>query len=736
MKVSFYKTIKQTTDPEEFYIKDFLECVKRGEWEDEVLKVRTAKSEQAYKNAKLKLPYVTISGIFNKRNESGLTRHSGFIALDIDDISPDEFQEIRTTIEADKHTFSCFTSCGGSGLVVVVKINAKKHRQAFQALESYYYKNYKVILDTSCKDVSRARFVSYDPFLYINPNAEKWEEYLKEKLPTPTQINKSNYIFGESDIKHCLEQIQNNAIDITPTYSAWRNIGFAIADEYGEAGRDYYHVISQNHPDYLAKETDKQFNNCLKAKGHGVTMGSFFHYCKENGINILTEKTKLILTISSQAKKLKSEPSSALNTLEKVHGIADTEAEEIVKKVYQSPNPATPKDEAENIINQLEVFIKSNHTELLFNDITRRLEINQITLDERAFNSIFIEANKALENKISFEILKRLLLSDYIPTFNPIQEYFLELDRLNPEPLEKDYLQDLTDCLPTDTGNPQFIKEVLTRWFVGMVAQAFGGVSSLMLMLIGSTQNTGKTEFFRRLFPNSLKRFYAESKLESGKDDFIMMCEKLLIMNDEYSGKTVLDEKRMKELLSKQIFSIRAPYGVFNEDRKRIAALAATSNEEQVLKDPTGNRRFLPIRITKTINFDLYNSIDKEMLFLQVYRLFKDGYQYELKSDFITTLNDFTTEFEDSSTEAELIQKLFIVPEPNTDFVEELTSTEIIDYIIEKSNHNRLSRRKMGLELARLGYEKKVKKAGGSTKRVYKMKKRENVTGDGSTPPF
>src|SRR5690606_2645670 len=74
------------------------------------------------------------------------------------------------------------------------------------------------------------------------------------------------------------------ATDITGNYETWRNIGFALSEEYGEAGREYYHRISRFYINYNYQECDKQFTNCLKAKGTGVNISTFYYMAHQNNI--------------------------------------------------------------------------------------------------------------------------------------------------------------------------------------------------------------------------------------------------------------------------------------------------------------------------------------------------------------------------------------------------------------------------------------------------------------------
>lgn len=106
---------------------------------------------------------------------------------------------------------------------------------------------------------------------------------------SPLQGGKTRSVRGVNEellneIELIITQIESQQLDITSTYANWRDIGFAFADNLGEIGRSYFHRISSFYPDYSKSVCDKQFDNCLKSGGSGVTMKSFFHFAKEAGI--------------------------------------------------------------------------------------------------------------------------------------------------------------------------------------------------------------------------------------------------------------------------------------------------------------------------------------------------------------------------------------------------------------------------------------------------------------------
>ncbi|MDD3480065.1 MAG: DUF3987 domain-containing protein [Paludibacteraceae bacterium] len=99
----------------------------------------------------------------------------------------------------------------------------------------------------------------------------------------PSSVSSLSY---SSDIEEITRRIESAATDIAPAYADWRDLGFALAYALGESGRTYYQRLSRFYPNYAATETDKQFNKCLNAHNHGVTVKTLFHLAKQAGISV------------------------------------------------------------------------------------------------------------------------------------------------------------------------------------------------------------------------------------------------------------------------------------------------------------------------------------------------------------------------------------------------------------------------------------------------------------------
>jgi hypothetical protein len=82
-------------------------------------------------------------------------------------------------------------------------------------------------------------------------------------------------------------QIESHKIDITNDYqSEWLKLGFALANEFGENGRDFFHRISIFSKKYSFNMTNKQYSECLKSRKNGITIRSFFGIAKKYAIDI------------------------------------------------------------------------------------------------------------------------------------------------------------------------------------------------------------------------------------------------------------------------------------------------------------------------------------------------------------------------------------------------------------------------------------------------------------------
>ena len=134
-----------------------------------IIKDKDPQMARIYKAAHF--DYCTFSGIFSKRSDQALVRHSGFLCLDFDHLK--NLEEVRQWLLNDDYfeTQLLFRSPSGDGLkwIINIDISQTTHADYFRAVANYLKQTYNIDVDQSGKDVSRACFLPYDPDCYINP---------------------------------------------------------------------------------------------------------------------------------------------------------------------------------------------------------------------------------------------------------------------------------------------------------------------------------------------------------------------------------------------------------------------------------------------------------------------------------------------------------------------------------------------------------------------------------------
>ena len=253
------------------------------------------------KKLKESLPAVTISGIFEQRLNEGLIKHSGLICIDIDAKDNTEcpfFKEMKEMVSSAPFVAYCGFSISGEGYFVIIPIlYPEKHKQHFKALKELFAKA-GIIIDVACKDVSRLRGCSWDDTPYINHDAKPFSCIIEDIPRQPIKPHTTYRPDGDDNrswVERYINEINTRNIDVAPDYKIYRNIGFAFAQEFGEAGRDLFHSVCSPSHKYKFDDTEKHYSNFLKSRSQGkvIKIGSFFHYCRQTGITFRNDRQSL-----------------------------------------------------------------------------------------------------------------------------------------------------------------------------------------------------------------------------------------------------------------------------------------------------------------------------------------------------------------------------------------------------------------------------------------------------------
>ena len=635
--VSFFYSLKKPLE-KNISLSDYVAFIRNGQWQDYVLPLRLILQSDgidAYKQEKKRNPPPGITGscIINDgviRANREVKEMNGYIVMDFD-FDEGISQNLLNDLRNDKYTSILHRSLSGNGVCIFVKIDTDKFEASFHGLEEYYFNSYKAVVDRSCSDPARFRFCSYDPDIYVNEKSIKFIAKNIKKQKPPRKID--DYIFIQDDFDFVVNQITDRRIDLCQDdYFRFMHIGLALASEFGPSGENAFHTICSIGSKYDTKNAPKQYKQFCQNKDGSVGIGTFYHYCKEAGLQIYSDKTKVIIN-KVKVAKVQGNPTinSIASNLKVTHDIeiTDNDATLIQNLIDSKKDYSKLMSQGDSEIEILETFIHDAY-EIKRNILTDQLYVNNEEFSDGYLNEIYITCKKNFD-KVPPGDVKSIIYSRQVQKVDPIADFFEGSQKFEGTGIIDAYI----DCIEPKS---EYNRWAFKKWIVGMVhnwcaAHNEKDVSPLTLVLTGIDGGTGKTSFFRNMMPSDLYCYYNDSvRLSSDdKDARLELCTNLLVMDDEFGGKAFKDIKEYKSLSDRNIDRQRRPYTKEAFNYKRRAGLAGTSNETEILKDVTGNRRILPIRVDK-VDLKALKSIDTVEMFYEAKNLLNNNFQWQIYS--------------------------------------------------------------------------------------------------------
>ena len=256
-------------------------------YRDKVLAIRAEPDKHQRDAIKATLPAITPSGEFSYRQVSDLVQHSKLLQFDIDQKDNaliSNYSDLKNQIAKLPFVAYCGLSVSGTGYWGLVPLAyPDRHGQQFDALKRVFA-HYGIVLDNKPRSVVSLRGYSYDPEPYLPESVTLFDLIDEPPVSQPRTLEPTADADTERKrVEACVEEIVQQGTYLGDSYDDWYQTGCSLANAFGEAGRTYYHLVSQHYPGYQPADTDKQYSACLKANS-AATLGTFFHLCKLIGI--------------------------------------------------------------------------------------------------------------------------------------------------------------------------------------------------------------------------------------------------------------------------------------------------------------------------------------------------------------------------------------------------------------------------------------------------------------------
>ena len=200
-RVSLFKRITDVKNPIDYNLDDILEIIRTGtefDLKKKVQDVRNAKDKDEKDSMKIRIPAATVNGTFESKNKNCLLVYSSYTALDFDHIPEDEMQDFIDSLKKSPHVYAGFRTSSGEGYKAIIlhdNLEPLYHDDLYEQLLEYYNCEVK---DTSTRDLARGNYLSYDPDLWINPDAEPFHFVPSTTVPKTVVMKTETVIKNEA----------------------------------------------------------------------------------------------------------------------------------------------------------------------------------------------------------------------------------------------------------------------------------------------------------------------------------------------------------------------------------------------------------------------------------------------------------------------------------------------------------------------------------------------------------
>ncbi|HEY9804785.1 MAG TPA: VapE domain-containing protein, partial [Leptolyngbyaceae cyanobacterium] len=268
------------------------------------------------------------------------------------------------------------------------------------------------------------------------------------------------------------------------------------------------------------------------------------------------------------------------------------------------------------------------------------------------------------------------------------------------------------------------------KFLVSAVARARrpGCKVDTVFMLVSPKQGVYKSTFFRLLFGEGFFSDQLGGDI-SDKDEKMKMhrfwCLEWSEFEAVYKRK---DIATLKNFITSVEDTFRAPYDREPETYLRPCVFVGTSNEQEILHDPTGDRRFwiVPVTVDKIPVRQVLK--DRDKIWASANALYQSGFQWRLTDEEELARAELNKAYQGTDYWDEIIEQLFLDSQP-TNWI----STESIIKRLGFENARQLdagSQARLTKTMTRLGFEKKILRINGSQKRGWQKVARDSTTFD------
>lgn len=520
----------------------------------------------------------------SKSNKVGLqlgTEAGNIIGIDFDNILQDEVLFDNAKAFLDKANTYTEISPSGNGLRAFLKTETPykllKNKKGIGAtFEVYNTVRFLTVTEIPFEDYNRPiRTVSHEELLsIIQMQGYPWGK--KEEIARPVLNYSISSTLSDQDVLDIMFRSKNGD-KIRQTYNTVQDGGVSELDAslcshlafYTGKNFDQIERIwlssplgsrgkTKDTPGYRKRTIDKAIALC----GESYKPSERTIVKKEFTENMKEDKLELLYVLNKEKEKV-----TIVNT------------ENVVRILKYHPE-FKGKLRYDKFKNTLEIFRNDRWEEMLDHE-----SINIQTRISVLFSS-FLKVSKAMVE----DALNKVIHDNEIRS---IPDFIKSLT------WDKEPRLDLWLTYAFGTANDEYHQKIGSNWMKGLVNRAINpGAKFDNVLVLEGKQGLKKSLALSTLGNIHEMINHLETTMSAGSKDFFMsFVGKLIVEFSEGETLTRSETKQLKGIITTAYDNYREPYARKSKDHPRWCVFAMTTNEDTYLKDDTGNRRWLPVKV-------------------------------------------------------------------------------------------------------------------------------------------
>ncbi len=190
--------------------------------------------------------------------------------------------------------------------------------------------------------------------------------------------------------------------------------------------------------------------------------------------------------------------------------------------------------------------------------------------------------------------------------------------------------------------NNEYVRQVTRKSLTAVIARSITErpIKFDNMIILTGKQGIGKSTLLSKL----AGEWFTDNIVDFNSKDTLLLLQNCIIAEvPELQGFNKADSNRLKQFLGQKTDKYRAPYERREEEHPRHCVFFGTTNDDEFLRDSTGNRRYWPIEVgkyktTKNVFKDLDS--EKDQIWAEAVVRFRTGEALYIEGDVLKTAEE------------------------------------------------------------------------------------------------